>query len=240
MIGAARTTGASRPAAGRRSGRVKVRPASRPAQTGRPPHALLLRQSEVPARRRPGMTRGPMSPAGSKSSARVGTEVGALLAQPASRRLRWSQSLRPPARSGPAHSRRGACICRRSPGSGWNRCEPPHDAGRATGGASPGWRSSVRTRTAAGTWPRFGGTGGGPGASEDPDGSAGSAPTVRVESAVAIGNPCPEGAGGEARRIDVGVLGPLGQVQRQGGFLDGGDRSVEEVEFGVSPAGIVQ
>lgn len=46
-------------------------------------------------------------------------------------------------------------------------------------------------------------------------------------------------AGGELVRVDVGELRPLGQMQQQVGVLDGGAGVVDEVEFGVGLAGVV-
>jgi hypothetical protein len=48
------------------------------------------------------------------------------------------------------------------------------------------------------------------------------------------------GADGEAVRVDVGDLRPLGEVQQQIGVLDGSDGVVDVVEVGVCLAGGVQ
>jgi hypothetical protein len=47
-------------------------------------------------------------------------------------------------------------------------------------------------------------------------------------------------ASGEPRGVDVAELRPLGQVQQQIGVLDGDDRIIDVVEFGVQFAGVVE
>lgn len=77
----------------------------------------------------------------------------------------------------------------------------------------------------------------GSGASEGADGPSGVAPGVGVQGAPAVDDVRGGGASGEAVRVDVGELRPLGEVQQQVGVLDSGDGVVDSVEVGVRLVG---